>query len=218
MIRFENVTLRYPNEHTALHNINLTVQSSSFSFITGPSGAGKSTMIRLIMAMLTPTRGNITVGNFNIAQLQARQVSQLRRSIGLVFQDHQLLHNRTVFENVSLPLQIVNTDKKFIANKVTKALQHVHLENLANEQPAHLSVGEQQRVCIARALVNNPKYLIADEPTGNLDDKLSIDIMKIFVDRAIQGTTVMVATHDEYMLQQNTAANVIRLDNGSLLA
>lgn len=216
MIHFDNVSLTYPNGSQALKEINLHLSSGSMSFITGRTGAGKTTLIRLIMAMLRPSRGKLVVGDQSINRISLREVPPYRRQIGLIFQDHQLLYDRSVYENVAMPLHIAGFDKEQIKRRVLAALTKVHLEKKLAENPIHLSVGEQQRVCIARAIISRPKILLADEPTGNLDHELSVDIIRMFLDFNSVGTTVLVATHDLSLIDR-FPSNVIQLGEGRLL-
>ena len=216
MIYFNNVNLTYPNGGQALKEITLNLDKGSMSFLTGRTGAGKTTLIRLIMAMLRPTRGKLTVDNQSINDISLRDIPYYRRRIGLIFQDHQLLYDRSVFDNVAMPLHIASFDQEQINRRVLAALTKVRLENKLKENPLHLSVGEQQRICIARAIISRPKVLLADEPTGNLDHQLAVDIMQMFVDFNSVGTTVLIATHDMSMIDK-FPANIIQLDKGRLI-
>ncbi|MCG5513320.1 cell division ATP-binding protein FtsE [Ectothiorhodospira shaposhnikovii] len=196
MILLRNVTKRYPNGHEALSRINLSLDRGAMAFLTGHSGAGKSTLLKLISLIERPSRGQIVVNGQNLESLSARQVPYFRRQIGIIFQDHHLLHDRSVFDNVALPLVIQGYRQQEIARRVRAALDKVGLLHKENAEPVTLSTGEQQRVGIARAVVHKPAILLADEPTGNLDPHLSREIMQLFLRFNQVGTTVMIASHD----------------------
>jgi cell division transport system ATP-binding protein len=195
MIRFEQVGKRYPNGHVGLHELSFGVRRGEFLFVTGHSGAGKSTLLRLLLAMERPTTGKLLLAGQDLSQITTAQIP-LRRQIGVVFQNHQLLFDRTVFDNVALPLQILGLSKPDIAKRVSAALERVSLSDKAEQFPADLSTGQQQRVGIARAVVHRPALLLADEPTGNLDPRLAAEIMGVFEDINRLGTTVLIASHD----------------------
>lgn len=196
MIAFEHVGKRYGGRFEALANIDFRVQRGEMVFLTGHSGAGKSSLLRLIMRLERPSRGKVRVAGHDIAGLHASQVPFYRRQIGVVFQDHQLLFDRDVFANVALPLEIQGAEPREIARRTRAALDKVGLLYREKALPIELSGGEQQRVGIARAVVNKPSLLLADEPTGNLDPQLSADIMALFEDFNRIGTTVLIASHD----------------------
>lgn len=196
MIRFANVFKTYSNDHQALHDINLTLQTGELTFLTGHSGAGKSTLLKLIARMETATRGNVFLDELNLNHLSNSGVASLRREIGIIMQDPQLLHDRTVFENVALPLVIARFKPAEIQKRVRAALSKVGLAGKELLSPSALSCGEQQRVGIARAVVNAPRVLLADEPTGNLDPELALEIMRLFVAFSKAGVTVLIATHN----------------------
>lgn len=196
MIQFHQVTKRYPNGYEALNQVSFHVQRGEMVFITGHSGAGKSTLLKLIMLMERPAQGQILVASQNLARIGADQIPYYRRNVGVVFQDHQLLHDRTVFDNVALPLQVAGHHHSEIARRVRAALDKVGLLQREKAYPITLSGGEQQRVGIARAVVNKPALLLADEPTGNLDAALSAEIMRLFQDLNRVGVTVLIASHD----------------------
>ena len=202
MIRFENVTKRYSEGRAALHNVSLELPSGEFAFLTGHSGAGKSTLLKLIALIERPTRGHVFVDGRNIERLAPRQVPQHRRKIGIVFQDNKLLENRPAFDNVALPLVIAGFNRREIARRTRAALDQVGLLDKVGTAPRRLSAGEQQRVGIARAIASRPQLLIADEPTGNLDPKLSLDIMNLFRRLNEVGVTMLIATHDLTLLEQ----------------
>ncbi len=196
MISFERVSKRYGGVFDALRDVSFTVDTDEMVFLTGHSGAGKSTLLRLIMLMERPSRGDVRVGNKSLNKLSSGQIPMHRRDIGVVFQNHQLLFDRTVYENVALPLIISGYTQRDMGRRVRAALDKVGLLDKENALPITLSGGEQQRVGIARAVVNRPRILLADEPTGNLDPTLSAEIMQLFAEFNQVGVTVMIASHD----------------------
>ncbi|AKX45150.1 cell division protein FtsE [Thiopseudomonas alkaliphila] len=196
MIRFEQVGKKYPNGHIGLHELTFRVRKGEFVFVTGHSGAGKSTMLRLLLAMERPTSGKLLLAGQNLGQITRSQIPFLRRQIGVVFQNHQLLFDRSVFDNVALPLRTLGLSQAEINQRVSLALERVSLKEKALQAPADLSTGQQQRVGIARAIVHQPALLLADEPTGNLDPRLAAEIMSVFEDINKLGTTVVIASHD----------------------
>ncbi|MFK7993059.1 MAG: cell division ATP-binding protein FtsE [Granulosicoccus sp.] len=200
MIAFDNVSLEYRPGLYALKNVSYKLDSGSFTFLTGHSGAGKSSLLRLIARLAKPTSGEIQVGNIVYSRLRHRQEAKLRQQMGIVFQDNQLLHDRSVFDNVAFPLIIGGYRFDDIKLRVNAALSKVGLSDKAREQPVTLSGGEQQRVGIARAVVARPKLLLADEPTGNLDSDISREIMQLLMHFNASGVTVLFATHDESLL------------------
>lgn len=216
MIRFDNVSKRYGTSHDALQNVNFELESGEMAFLTGHSGAGKSTLLKLIMLIERPTRGQVLIGGKNLAKISSSQIPYLRRQIGVVFQNHQLLFDRSVFDNVALPLQISGMPIKDHAKRVRAALDKVGLLHKEKETPMSLSGGEQQRVGIARAVVNKPRILLADEPTGNLDPELSSEIMTLFQDFNRVGVTVLIATHDVSLIQ-SMQLPVMSLADGRLI-
>jgi cell division transport system ATP-binding protein len=215
MIDFTHVFKRYPGGFDALRDINLHVEAGEMAFITGHSGAGKSTLLRLITAIERPTRGEAAVNGRNLTKLPRRRIPYFRRDIGVVFQDHKLLFDRTVYDNVALPLIVTGTDDKEIPKRVRAALEMVGLLDKERMLPVTLSGGEQQRVGIARAVVNKPPLLLADEPTGNLDSKLSDEILDLFLDFHHHGVTVLIATHDLHLIDR-ARRRVIELNHGEL--
>lgn len=217
MITFKNVSKRYPDGYTALNNIDLAVEPGEMVFLTGHSGAGKSTLLKLIAAIERPTSGVIAISGQNIAQLKLAAIPYLRRKIGFIFQDHKLLFDRNVFENVLLPLQISNFDNNTAASRVRAALDKVGLLKKEKVLPITLSGGERQRLCIARAIVHRPTILIADEPTGNLDVDYARDIMAMFRLFNQVGVTVFIATHDASLLE-DTQHRILSLKQGKLAA
>ncbi|MGB8713563.1 MAG: cell division ATP-binding protein FtsE [Onishia taeanensis] len=216
MIAFEHVGKRYGGRFEALANIDFRVQRGEMVFLTGHSGAGKSSLLRLIMRLERPSRGKVRVAGHDIAGLHASQVPFYRRQIGVVFQDHQLLFDRDVFANVALPLEIQGAEPREIARRTRAALDKVGLLHREKALPIELSGGEQQRVGIARAVVNKPALLLADEPTGNLDPQLSADIMTLFEDFNRIGTTVLIASHDLALIAR-LRHRVLRLRDGRLI-
>ncbi|HTO19591.1 MAG TPA: cell division ATP-binding protein FtsE [Pseudomonas sp.] len=196
MIRFDQVGKRYANGHVGLHELSFQVEAGEFLFITGHSGAGKSTLLRLLLAMERPSTGKVLLAGQDLSTITSAEIPFLRRQIGVVFQNHQLLFDRSVFDNVALPLRILGLSREEIAQRVDAALARVSLRDRARDFPNDLSTGQQQRVGIARAVVHEPALLLADEPTGNLDPRLAAEIMGVFEDINALGTTVVVASHD----------------------
>ena len=219
MIKLKNVIKTYENTHNkevhALNGVSLEIKKGEFVFIVGSSGAGKSTLTRLLIAELTPTEGEVIVNDTYINDLTHKEIPYFRRTIGMVFQDFRLLENKTVYENVAFALQIVGATNRQIRRRVPDALSRVGLAQKANSYPNQLSGGEQQRVAIARAIVNNPSLIIADEPTGNLDPKISKEIMQMLLDINHGGTTVVVVTHDKELVN-TMKKRVILLDKGKI--
>ena len=216
MIRFDHVFKRYPNGREALSDLSLNIDSGEMVFLTGHSGAGKSSLLKLISLIERPTRGQLVVNGQNVASVSRRKIPAFRREIGVVFQDHKLLHDRTIFDNVALPLIIAGVGTKEIGKRVRAALDQVGLLGREQSVPLELSTGEQQRVGIARAVVSKPPILVADEPTGNLDPELSIEVMNIFRRFNEVGVTVLVASHDLYLLEHFPVRRV-RLDAGRVI-
>lgn len=196
MIEFQHVAKRYTNGFEALAHVSFSLAAGEMTFLTGHSGAGKSTLLKLLMLMERPTQGKVIVAGQDLGKLGAGRIPYYRRNIGVVFQNHQLLSERTVFDNVALPLRICGFPERDIGRRVRAALDKVGLLERELYYPIALSGGEQQRVGIARAVVNKPPILLADEPTGNLDNELSSEIMRIFEDFSQVGVTVLIATHD----------------------
>ncbi len=196
MIELRNVSKRYPNGHKALDNVNFHLAPGDFVFLTGRSGAGKSTLLKLLAGLELPTQGDIRIGSFHLNNLSRKQLPELRRQIGMILQTPNLLMNRTVFDNVALPLVIAGYTHKEINNRVHAVLKKVSLDNREQDYPYELSGGEQQRIAIARAVINKPAVLLADEPTGNLDPKLAGEIMHLFAQFNRLGMTILIASHD----------------------
>ena len=216
MIRFENVSKRYTTGLDALAELTFEIGAGEMVFVTGHSGAGKSTLLKLVSLVERPTRGHVTVSHTELARVRRRGVAPLRRGIGMVFQDHRLLLDRSVFDNVALPLLIAGTARAEIGRRVRAALDKVGLLAREKALPVTLSTGEQQRVGIARAIVAKPPVIIADEPTGNLDPQLSIGIMNLFAEFEEVGTTVLIASHDLFLLKRMNR-RVLVLDHGRLV-
>lgn len=216
MIQFEQVGKRYANGHVGLHELSFHVRTGEFVFITGHSGAGKSTLLRLLLAMERPTSGKLLLAGQDLSAITTAQIPFLRRQIGVVFQNHQLLFDRTVFDNVALPLQILGLDKVEIGRRVRAALERVSLQDKVRQYPGDLSTGQQQRVGIARAVVHQPALLLADEPTGNLDPRLAAEIMGVFEDINRHGTTVLIASHDLALIAR-MRQRMITLQRGRLI-
>jgi cell division transport system ATP-binding protein len=217
MIAFDRVSKRYPEGHEALTEISFNIEADELVFLTGHSGAGKSTLLKLIMLMERPTRGQVLVNGQNLNGLRPSKIPQLRRQIGVVFQNHQLLFDRSVFDNVALPLLIAGYSPRETGRRVRAALDKVGLLSREKDLPITLSGGEQQRVGIARAVVNKPRVLLADEPTGNLDPALSAEIMHLFEQFNQVGVTVLIASHDLALISR-MPHRILTLRGGRLLA
>jgi cell division transport system ATP-binding protein len=213
MISFSQVTKRYPGGHEALTGVDFDIARGEMVFLTGHSGAGKSTLLKLIAAIERPTSGVVSVNGQNISRLPARAVPYLRRNIGLVFQDHKLLFDRNVIENVVLPMDIAGVERRESMKRARAVLDKVGLLKREKSQPVTLSGGEQQRLCIARALVSRPALLLADEPTGNLDAGYAADIMAMFRDFHQVGTTLVISTHDDRAISA-LGGRIVHLDHG----
>ncbi|MCM3787384.1 cell division ATP-binding protein FtsE [Domibacillus indicus] len=216
MIDMKGVTKKYPNGVTALSSVDVTIKQGEFVYIVGPSGAGKSTFIKLIYREEKPTGGTVTVGGMNTATLRRRSVPALRRKVGVVFQDFKLLPLLTVYENVAFALEVIEEEPAVIRKRVMEVLDLVGLKHKARMLPTELSGGEQQRVAIARSIVNNPKVVIADEPTGNLDPDTSWDIMRLFGRINERGTTIVMATHNKDIVN-TLRRRVIAIENGRIV-
>lgn len=215
LIRVDNVQKTYKNGVVALYDFNLSIQKGEFVFVIGASGSGKSTLIKMLYREEKPDKGSIFIGGINVAKLKNRKVYVLRRKIGVVFQDFKLLPKLTVFENVAFAMEVFGYDKAQIQRRVLEVLELVGLKNKVRQYPDQLSGGEQQRVVIARAIVNNPKLLICDEPTGNLDPDTSLEIMRVLENINNLGTTVIMATHDRTIVNKMNK-RVILIEAGRL--
>src|SRR5574343_395213 len=217
MLRFEHVCKRYPDAGDALVDVSFRLSRGEMAFLTGRSGAGKSTLLKLIAMMEQCSRGNILLDDNNITRISERKIPYMRRNLGLIFQDYKLLNDRTVFDNVALPLVVSGVNHQEISRRVRAALDKVSLLGKERKYPLALSGGEQQRVGIARAIVNKPKLILADEPTGNLDPDLSAEVMTMFEQFMQVGVTVLIATHDMELVNR-LGHRVLTLDKGRLVA
>ena len=215
LIRVINVEKQYKNGVTALYNLNLSIKKGEFVFVIGASGSGKSTLIKMLYREEKPTKGQIIIGGINVAKLRNGKVYKLRRKLGVVFQDFKLLPKLTVYENVAFAMEVFSYEKKQIHKRVMEVLDLVGLKNKVRQYPDQLSGGEQQRVVIARAIVNNPKLLICDEPTGNLDPDTSMEIMRVLENINNLGTTIIMATHDREIVDK-MKKRVIWIEDGRL--
>lgn len=216
MIRFVNVSKEYKNGVIALYDINIEINKGEFVFLVGSSGAGKSTLIKLLLKEEGITRGKLYLNGIDITRVPNRRIPFIRRQIGVVFQDFRLLPNKTVYENIAFAMEIIGASPRAIRRRVPTVLSMVDLSRKASSYPDQLSGGEQQRVSIARAIVNNPPVLIADEPTGNLDPDTANDIMKVLVDINNRGTTILMATHAKEIVN-SMRKRVIALENGRII-
>ncbi|HKO56238.1 MAG TPA: cell division ATP-binding protein FtsE [Thermoanaerobaculia bacterium] len=215
MIHFYHVTKKFDRYSTALHDVTFHVEKGDFVFLTGPSGAGKSTLLKLILRQMVPSDGQIIVNGRNLTAMRRSHLPYFRREIGMVFQDFKLIERMTVFENLSFILTVLNVPPREHKKKAYQALRAVSLHHKLNAYPPQLSGGEQQRVAIARALINDPLILIGDEPTGNLDPDLSHDIVQIFSEANLRGSTILLATHDRDLIQ-SSGRRVITLEHGRI--
>lgn len=216
LIKIKNVDKTYKTGVTAVYDLSLNIEKGEFVFVIGSTGCGKSTLIKMLYREEKPTNGTINIGGINVSKLKNRNVYKLRRKIGVVFQDFKLLPKSTVYENVAFALEIFGLPNSEIHSKVLKALELVGLKHKAKNYPNQLSGGEQQRVAIARAIVNGPKLLICDEPTGNLDENTSMEIMKVLEEINKLGTTIIMVTHDTEIVNK-MKKRVILLDSGRIV-
>ncbi len=216
MIQFDNVSKRYPGGHAGLSEVSFHMAPGEMAFLTGHSGAGKSTLLKLIGLLERATRGQVWVNRHNLNRLKPREIPYLRREVGIIFQDHRLLHDRTVFDNVALPLVVAGLGHQEIRRRVSAALDKVSLLNKQKVLPITLSGGEQQRVGIARAVVSKPPVLLADEPTGNLDPELSREIMNLFLQFSQVGVTLLIASHDIELINRMGKRTLV-LDKARLI-
>jgi cell division transport system ATP-binding protein len=216
IIECRHLGKRYAGSQEALLDVNLQIQRGELAFLTGHSGAGKSTLLKLIALIERPTRGSLKINGHEMTRLPDIGIPRYRQKLGIIFQDHRLLTDRNVFENVALPLRITGLDERTISRRVRAALDKVGLLKRENSNPRSLSAGQQQRVGIARAVVNKPAILLADEPTGNLDPELSAEIMRLFVDFNQVGVTVLIASHDQSLIY-HFGKRIIVLDKGQLV-
>lgn len=216
MVHLSHIYKTYSAKQHVLKNLKLEINQGDFVFLMGPSGAGKTTLFRLMTGFEKPTSGQIIVNSFDLEKIKSKELPKFRRSIGVVFQDFKLLYDRTVFDNVALPLQITQNHSWEIMEKVETILRKVGLHKKMSENPIYLSGGEKQRVAIARSLVHTPDLIIADEPTGNLDWRLSEEIMNLFKEINSKGTTVIVATHDHEVVKNTVKKRIVKLEDGQL--
>ena len=217
MIELENVSMTYPGGNQALKNVNINIEKGEFVFIVGSSGSGKTTLFRLLLKELDPTEGNITVAGYDYGKIKRKDIPKVRRRIGVVFQNFRLLKDRTIYENVAFAQRVIQTPARYIRRRVPAMLTLVGLADKYKSYPKELSGGEQQRVAMARALVNNPDIILADEPTGNLDPKNSLDIMNLLEDINKRGTTVVVVTHNKDIVNE-MKKRVITLKKGVIIS
>ena len=217
MIEFTNVTKSYSVGNQALKGVSLQIEDGEFVFLVGPSGSGKSTIIKLISGELKPSAGEVHVNGYSLERIRKREVPYLRRTVGVVFQDFRLIETKTVYENVAFAMRVVGASGREIRERVPYVLDLVGLENKAPRHPGELSGGEQQRLAIARALVNNPSTIIADEPTGNLDPARSLEIMSLLQEINNLGTTVLVVTHEQDLVER-LGKRVIAIDDGLVIS
>ncbi len=215
MVELKNVNVHYTSGVDALQNINLRINDGEFVFIVGESGAGKSTLMKLLLREIAPSSGRVFVNGYNLSKLRGNKIAKFRRSIGVVFQDFRLIQELNVYENVAFVLRIADQPFKFIKQRVPYVLNLVDLAHKAKSRPKELSGGEQQRVAIARALANDPGLIIADEPTGNIDPKLSYEIVELLKEINRCGTTVVMVTH-EHDLVKHFGGRIINLDGGTI--
>lgn len=216
MIQLTNVSKIYQNGARALVDVNLKIGKGDFVFLVGPSGAGKSTLIKLFYRDETPTRGQVNINNKNLVRMKEREVPYLRRSIGVIFQDFKLLLNKTVYENVAFALEVIGESKREVQIRTRATLELVGLAAKEKSFPHELSGGEQQRVCVARAIINNPVLLVADEPTGNLDPETAWEIMDLLYNINKRGTTVVMATHAKVIVNK-MQKRVVAIENGRVV-
>tara|TARA_B100001113_G_scaffold163928_1_gene134115 strand:- start:290 stop:940 length:651 start_codon:yes stop_codon:yes gene_type:complete len=216
MINFIDVSVKH-SDSRGIHNVSFNIEKGQFVYLMGPTGAGKSTIINSILRSITPNSGKIIVNNMDISLFNDIDLAHYRRDIGMVFQDFKLMNDRTIFENIALPLQIIGSKKEIISEKVRDILIKVGLGHKSHAYPIELSGGEQQKICVARALIKNPKIVVADEPTGNLDPSSSDDIIDLLEAESKLGTTIIMATHN-YPLIENRIEHFIELNNGKVVS
>ena len=217
MIEFTDVVKSYEQGNKALNGVSMQIEDGEFVFLVGPSGSGKSTIIKLITGELKPTSGTVHVNGYSLERIRKREITFLRRTVGVVFQDFRLIDNMTVYENVAFAMRVIGAKESEIKERVPYVLDLVGLENKTNRRPGELSGGEQQRLAIARALVNNPSTIIADEPTGNLDPARALEIMELLQEINNLGTTLLVVTHAQNLVNQ-FGNRVISLDEGLIVS
>ena len=216
MIEFTDVTKSYSVGTHALRGISMQIEDGEFAFLVGPSGSGKSTIIKLITGELKPTSGTVHVNGYSLERIRKREIPYLRRTVGVVFQDFRLIDSKTVYDNVAFAMRVIGAKEKEIRERVPYVLELVGLDTKSRRHPGELSGGEQQRLAIARALVNNPSTIIADEPTGNLDPARSLEIMSLLQEINNRGTTMLVVTHERDLVER-FSKRVIAIDNGLII-
>lgn len=216
MIQMYGVSMRYKEDIEVLHNVSMSAEKGEFVFLVGPSGAGKTTVLRLLYHELTPTEGQIVVAGHNLSKIGSAQLPHFRRKLGIVFQDFKLLPNKTVAQNIAFSMRVTGAKRGHIKKNVDRVLEWTNLKHRRDALPEDISGGEQQRTSIARAMVNDPLLILADEPTGNLDPELSLEIMSLFERLNTRGATVLVATHDINLVRQ-LGKRVIRIDRGRIV-
>lgn len=216
MLKMTDVSKVYPGGSVALQNVDIHIEPGEFVFVVGPSGAGKSTFIKMLFREVLPTTGSIFVNGVDILLLTPKEIPYMRRQLGIIFQDYRLLPDRTVYENVAFAMEVIETPRRKIKRRVLNVLDLVGLRHRADAYPNELSGGEQQRIAIARAIVNDPIMVIADEPTGNLDPETSWDIMEIFKEINAEGTTIVMATHDKEIVDA-MGKRVIAIEDGNIV-
>lgn len=216
MIQMYSVSMRYKQDIEVLHSVSISVERGEFVFLVGSSGAGKTTVLRLVYRELIPTDGQIIVAGHNLSKIKSTQLPYLRRQLGIVFQDFKLLPNKTVAQNIAFSMRVTGSRRSQIKKNVDRALEWTNLTHRRNALPEDISGGEQQRTSIARAMVNDPLLILADEPTGNLDPKLSLEIMHLFEQLNTWGTTILVATHDANLVKE-LGKRVIRIEHGRIV-
>ena len=216
MIQLFHVTKSYGGSEPALSDLSLSIEKGEFVFITGASGAGKSTLLNIIFGIEAPSEGHIIIDGRNYLKIPKKDIAPIRKRTGFIFQDFKLIESKTVYENVALSLKVLGVSPSVVRRRVLKALSYVKLQHRANYKPLSISGGEQQRVAVARALVKEPAILLADEPTGNLDAELAVEMMELFKEVNSRGTTVVVATHDRALIER-VGKRVIELGDGRLL-
>ncbi len=217
MIEFSNVVKSYSEGNTALNGVSMQIEDGEFVFLVGPSGSGKSTIIKLITGELRPTAGSVHVNGYSLERIRRHEVPYLRRTVGVVFQDFRLIENKSVYDNVAFAMRVIGAREREIRERVPYVLDLVGLENKDRRRPGELSGGEQQRLAIARALVNNPSTIIADEPTGNLDPARSFEIMTLLQEINRLGTTMLVVTHEQELVNHFTN-RVIKINDGAVVS
>ncbi|WP_322906558.1 cell division ATP-binding protein FtsE [Paenibacillus campi] len=216
MIEMQDVWKTYANGAHALQGVSVKIDRNEFVYVVGPSGAGKSTFMKLMYREEKPTKGQISVNGFNLGKLKQRKIPLLRRNIGVVFQDFRLLPKLTAYENIAFAMEVIEAPRKQMKKRVMEVLELVGLQSKANRYPDHLSGGEQQRIAIARAIVNNPSVIIADEPTGNLDPETSFGIMQLLDEINFRGTTIIMATHNKDIVN-SMRRRVLAIENGHIV-